>query len=155
MKRITSIAVGIMASGALLFAPSAAEAQLAGSITGGIVGGTGDTGDVTDSGFTVQGRAELSILFAGVHANAGFTRLNGADSFGDADFWNAGVGARLGLGTLLWVGANANYYLGDDIENEVGIVPEVGVSLGPLEAIADFKITGDVNFWSLRAGIRF
>jgi len=155
MKRITSLTLGALAVGALMVAPTAAEAQLSASITGGIANATGDAGDVTDSGFTVQGRAELSLLLAGVHANAGFTRLSGADGFEDADLWNAGVGARVGLGPLLWVGANGNYYAGGDIDNEFGIVPEVGASIGPLEAIIDYKATGDIKFWSIRAGLRF
>jgi hypothetical protein len=163
MNRSFTFVSGLFVAVILALAPSAGSAQLAGSITGGVAGPTGDAGDLFDPGFTVQGRAELSLLFAGVHANGGFTRLSGKEITAagvtvesDAvDFFNVGVGARVGLGALLWAGANANYYIGSDVDNELGIVPEVGASLGPIEAIADFKITGDVNWWSIRAGIRF
>jgi len=157
MNRISSLVICALAASALLVVPTTAEAQISGSISGGIAGPTGDAGDVADNGFTVQGRAGLSLLLAGVHANAGFTSLPGKDELdaGDADFFNVGVGAKVGLGALFWVGANANYYFDSDIENEMGIVPEIGASIGPLEAIVDWKATGDVNFWTLRAGLRF
>ena len=156
MKRTSVLTLGLLTAAALLAAPSAAEAQLSTSVSAGVAGPTGDAGDIADTGFTVQGRVGLSLLVAGLHANGGFTRLPGKDSVGadDADVWNVGVGAKFGLAPLLWVGANANYYTGDG-SDEMGIVPEIGVSIGPLEAIADYKVTGDVKFWSLRVGIGF
>lgn len=155
MKRTISVSAAALAAALLLLGPAAAEAQISTSISGGPAGPTGDAADLAETGFTVQGRAGLSLILAGLHANAGFTRLSGKDSFDDADFFNVGAGAKVGLGPLFWVGANANYYAGGDIDNEVGIVPEVGASIGPLEAVADFKITGDINFWSLRVGLSF
>lgn len=163
MHRFLACTTTAFVAAILAFAPSAASAQLAGSITAGVAGATGDLGDITDRGFTLQGRAELALLFVGVHAGAGYTRLSGKEITiagetveSDAiDFYNAGFGARLGLGALLWVGANANYYIGSGADNDWGLVPEIGASIGPIEAIADYKLTGDAKWWSLRAGIRF
>lgn len=163
MTRLLGRVAAVSALGLLLLAPTSAEAQLSGSITGGLSNPTGVLGDLNDRGFTVQARGELSLLIAGVHAGVGYTRFAGKDI--DIDevstksdplgVYNVGVGGRVGLGLVLWVGANGNYYFGDINGGDFGLVPEVGASLGPIEAIVDYKITGDLKWFSARVGFRF
>jgi len=73
---------------------------------------------------------------------------------GDADILHAGVGARLGVFGLAFVGANAAYFFGDGDE-DVGFFPEIGVGLGPLEVVADYRIGSDFNWFGLRGALEF
>ncbi len=129
------------------------EAQLATSIGAGLAQGTGDWGDQFDQGWTVRGQAALDLLLAGLHAQVGATQLPGANGNDDATIFHAGVGGRVGLG-LLFVGANANYYLGD-VDNGVGFAPEVGISFLMLEAVADYRVDGDQRMWGARVALKF
>lgn len=134
--------------------PSTARAQgLSTSVGVGMAGGWSDLGDVTDPGFTLRGQVGVDLLVASVHGQVGWTRLPAAgdgDAFSTAHY---GVGGRLGLG-LLWVGINGAYFSGDG-DDGMGFFPEVGVGLGPLEAVADVRIDGDQKWWGLRGALRF
>jgi hypothetical protein len=138
--------------------PVASEAQIQTSIGAGIAVPTGDFGDVADNGYTVRGQLGVSLLLASVHAQVGWTRFPGPEIAGieadDADIWHAGVGGRFGLG-LFWVGLNAAYFGGDGEDDGLGFFPEVGLGLGPLEAVADYRIDGDAKWLGLRAALKF
>jgi len=157
----------------LLFVPAAAaQAQLSKSIGIGVASPQGEFGDYFDEGYTVRGQFQLSALgLIAVHTQAGWTRfssdfdpgtvvpdsnvpasIEGID--GDADILHAGVGARLGVFGLAFVGANAAYFFGDGDE-DVGFFPEIGVGLGPLEVVADYRIGSDFNWFGLRGALKF
>lgn len=129
------------------------EAQLSTSIGAGVAGGLGDFGDAYDSGWTLRGQAGLNLLLAGLHAQAGVTRLDGTEGRDGTTIFQGGIGGRLGVG-LFFVGANANYYIGDAIENGVGFAPEVGLSFLMLEAVADIRLDDD-HMWGVRVALKF
>ena len=138
--------------------PSAAAGQLYTSIGGGPAFPTGDLGDAFGSGFTVRGQAGLSFVLVDAHVQAGYTRFGSdvdtdSEAFAGDDWsvFHTGIGARVGLG-LVWVGANAAYFFGDG-DDEIGFFPEVGVGLGPIEVVADYRI-GDPNWGALRAALK-
>jgi hypothetical protein len=141
----------------LLLVPHDAEAQLQGSLGAGYAFPVGDFGDLHDNGFTVRGQLGLSFLLASVHGQVGWTRFPGADLENllpeDVDFFHAGVGGRVGLG-LFWVGLTGAYFSGDG-EDGMGFLPEVGVGLGPLEAVADSRIDGDEKWIGVRVNLKF
>lgn len=153
--RITHV-LAVVSLALLLASPHDAEAQIATSVAAGVAHPVGDLDDAVDSGFTLRGQAGLSLLVAGLHAQVGYTRFPGDDVGGveieDVDFFHAGVGGRLGLG-LAWVGLNAAYFTGDG-EDGVGLLPEVGVGLGPLEAVADGRLDGDAKWVAVRVGLK-
>lgn len=142
----------------LVLVPTAAAAQISGSVGGGVAAPTGDLGDAYDTGLTVRAQAGVSLLVASVHGQVGWTRFPGKELTGgvdveDIDFFHAGVGGRFGLG-LFWVGLNAAYFSGDG-DDGLGFFPEVGAGFGPIEAVADYRLDGDAHWLGLRAGLRF
>lgn len=160
MRRISQLATVAFAAAALAFVPASASAQISASIGAGVASGFGDFGDAVDPGFTVRGQLGLSALVAGVHAQVGYTRFpiaeNGVLDLGgdeNVNIYHYGVGGRVGMG-LLSVGATAAYFSGDS-SDDFGILPELSVGLGPIEAVLDAKITGDQKWWSLRGALKF
>jgi len=145
---------------ALALAAQPAQAQLSTSIGAGIAAPQGDLGDGFDNGYTVRGQVGLSLVgLVEGHVQAGWSRFpvkEGVVGGEDADIYHAGVGARVGLG-LIFVGANAAYFFGDDPgdNSELGFFPEVGIGLGPLEAVADYRIDGDAKWFGIRAALKF
>lgn len=129
------------------------------SVGVGIAAPTGDLGDFYDNGYTVRGQVGISLVgLVDGHAQVGWSRFSAENGTtgGDANIYHAGVGARVGLG-LIFVGANAAYFFGDDPgdNSELGLFPEVGIALGPLEAVADYRFDGDAKWFGLRAGLKF
>ena len=147
----------VLALAVLALTTTDVEAQITPSVGVGLAHPFGDFADAYDRGFTVRGQAALSLLLAGVHAQAGLSRFPAEEVEGvsrdDATIYHAGVGGRLGLG-LVFVGANALYFFGDG-EDEMGIVPEVGISLLMLEAVLDLRATGDQKWVGIRAALKF
>jgi hypothetical protein len=134
------------------------SAQTYGSLGLGAAVPTGDFGDIYDTGYTIRGQAGVSLVLADVHLQTGVSRFSGqeiaaGESTDDIAVYHAGAGARLGLG-LIWVGANAAYFFGDG-DDGVGFFPEVGVGIGPIEVVADYRIDGDFRWLALRGGWRF
>jgi hypothetical protein len=150
---LRTLTVGFLLA-ALVLTPTEGRSQgLTASVGVGAASGWSDLGDATDGGFTLRGQLGVDLLVASVHGQVGWTRLPGrgdADDFSTAHY---GVGGRLGLG-LLWVGLNGAYFSGDG-DDGMGFFPEVGVGLGPLEAVADVRVDGDQKWWSLRGAFRF
>lgn len=141
--------------------PGGAEAQTSTSVGIGLAAPLGNFGDFAGTGYTVRGQAGLSLVLADVHLQAGWSHFPGEDatvagetiSGEGADIFHTGVGARLGLG-LLWVGANAAYFFGDG-DDGVGLFPEIGLGLGPLEVVGDIRIDGDAKWAAIRGALRF
>ncbi|MEJ2504044.1 MAG: hypothetical protein P8177_12170 [Gemmatimonadota bacterium] len=138
---------------AIALAPADGNAQIYSSVGAGVAVPTGDFGDNFDTGWTVRGQLGLSFVLVDGHVQAGWSRFPGKDSVEDADIYHAGVGARVGLG-LVFVGANAAYFFGDG-EDGVGFFPEIGAHIGPIEAVADYRIDGDNKWLGARVGLRF
>ena len=160
MKGLTSAALAAVVAALLLVAPvlvapATASAQLSASVGAGVANPLGDFGDDVDAGFTVRGQVGLNLLVAGVHAQVGYSRFSGVESgeTGNVNMYHYGLGGRAGVG-LAWFGATAARFSGDG-EGSFGFIPEVGVGLGPLEAVADVRITGDRKWWALRGALRF
>ncbi len=160
MSRFHRLILPAMAA-LVLIAPRGSAAQFNSSIGAGVAFPSGDLGDVTGTGFTVRGQAGMSLALIDAYIQAGWSSFPGEDldvgntvvEGGDADIWHAGIGMRLGIG-MLWVGANALYSFGDTPNDGVGIAPEVGVGLGPIEVVADY-LFGNTNWAAIRAGFRF
>lgn len=138
-------------------APGAAQG-LGWSVGAGVANPLGDFGDFYGPGYTLRGQLALDLVLVDVHAQAGWSRFSADDDVSDAvdetaNLTHIAVGTRFGLG-LLWVGANAGYFSGDD-EDGLGFFPEVGAGLGPVEAVLDVRIDGDTKWWALRGAIRF
>ena len=162
MKFPTRISTVALAAGLLVFAPTSASAQIGGSLTAGVAGAYGDGSDLVGDGYTLRGQLGLDLLLVGLHAQVGYTRFSGttATVAGNTIETNAsnnyhyGIGGRLGAGGLLWFGGTGAWFAGDG-DDEFGLIPEVGVGIGPLEVVADARVTGSSKWWSLRGGIRF
>ena len=139
-------------------APAALEAQLYKSIGAGVAIPVGDYADSFERGYTVRAQVGFSLTAVGIHAQAGWSRFpaiqTGDIGLADDDIYHVAAGARVGLG-ILWVGANAGLFGGDDDHDGLAFFPEVGVGLGPLEAVADLRISGDTRWLGLRVGLRF
>ena len=134
----------------------AAEAQVYSSAALGVAKPTGDFGDLYDLGLTYRGQVGISLLFADVHLQTGWTDLAPVEDYAegkDLNIYHAGAGARVGLG-FLWVGANAAYFFGDG-EKGLGLFPEVGLKVWRLEGVVDYRIDGDENWGAARVGFRF
>ena len=159
MKLLLRGAIPAVAALCLLL-PAAAEAQIGGSVGAGVTVPSGDFGDRLENGFTVRGQLGVSLLVASVHGQVGWTRFPSKDlvnlELEDLDIFHYGVGARVGMG-LFWVGLNGAYFSGfdDDDDDGAGIFPEVGVGLGSLEAVADYRVDGDARWLSIRAAVKF
>lgn len=140
----------------LLASPPDVEAQISGSIAAGVANPLGDFGDTLDSGFTFRGQAGISLLLVGLHAQVGWTRFpgkgGGGIGFEGADFFHAGAGGRVGLG-MAWVGLTGAWFSGDG-EDGLGLLPEVGLGLGPVEAVVDARVDGDAKWFAVRLGVR-
>ena len=156
MKRLLRLGMPAVVSLCLLL-PGGVEGQINASLGAGVAVPTGDFGDLQDNGYTVRGQLGLSLLLASVHAQVGWTRFPSKDlaalELTDVDIYHAGVGARFGLG-LFWLGLNAAYFSGDG-EDGAGVFPEVGVGLGPIEAVADYRVDGDAKWLGVRAALKF
>jgi hypothetical protein len=139
---------------ALLLFAAPAHGQT--SIGVGIASAQGDFGDVADNGYTIRAQRALSLLgLVAIHAQGGWSRFEAkGESSADADILHAGVGARLGGFGLVFVGANAAYFFGDG-DDEIGFFPEVGIGLGPLEVVADYRLGSDFNWFGLRGALKF
>lgn len=155
-----------------LTVPADASAQANASIGVGVASPQGDFGDFFDSGYTVRGQFALSALgLFEVHTQAGWSRFGlGYDPGfvvadgdvpaeieaidGDADIFHAGVGARLGILGLAFIGANGAYFFGDG-DDDIGFFPEIGVGLGPLEVVADYRFGSDFDWFGLRGALKF
>lgn len=143
----------------VLAAPRGLSAQLNASIGAGVAVPAGDLADVTGTGFTVRGQVGPSLGLIEAYVQGGWSSFPGKDPDAgsvegeDADIWHAGIGTRLGFG-ILWIGASALYSFGDTPDDGVGIAPEVGVAVGPIEVVADY-LFGDTNWAAIRAGFRF
>jgi len=159
MKGLPRAAWAAAVAALLLVAPATAAAQLSASVGAGVANPLGDFGDIVDPGFTLRGQVGVNLLVAGVHAQVGYSRFSGITDeeagldTGDVDIYHYGLGGRVGVG-LAWLGATAARFSGDG-EGTFGFIPEVGVGLGPLEAVADVRITGDQKWWALRGALRF
>jgi hypothetical protein len=142
----------------LAAAPVVAQG-LSSSLGLGLARPRGQLGDRHEPGFTVRAQTGVDLPLVDAHLQAGWTRLPGEDpgdsgsGAGDHDVVHLGLGARLGRGRL-WAGATAAYFLGDG-DDGVGLVPEVGAWLGPLEAVLDLRVDGEERWWSLRGAVRF
>ncbi len=155
MNSIARSLLGLVTLVALSAVPGAAQTYS--SIGVGIATPTGDFSTFYDNGYTVRGQVGLSLVLADVHVQTGWTRFPfteeaGGSDGGNIDVYHAGVGARVGLG-VIWVGANGAYFFGEG-DNEIGFFPEVGVGLGPIEVVADYRL-GDVNYFGLRGALKF
>jgi hypothetical protein len=161
MKRLLQMALPSVLVG-LLTLPGSAEAQRYSSLGAGLAVPVGDMSDVYDTGWTVRGQTGLSFVLVDAHVQTGWSRFPGKDytaggvtvSAEDINVYHAGVGARVGLG-LVWVGANAAYFFGDLDDDGLGLFPEVGAHIGPIEAVVDYRIDGEVNWLGARVGLRF
>jgi len=144
--------------GLALFGAAPAHAQLSASVGAGVAQPRGDLDDGFENGFTVRTQLALSALgLVNVHAQAGWTRFGADDTaevdLDDANVFHAGVGGRLGVLGLAFVGLNGVWF-GGDSEDDFGLLPEVGVGLGPLEVVADYRL-GDEGWLSLRGALKF
>lgn len=139
-------------------APTVLEAQLYKSVGAGVAVPVGDYADSFERGYTVRAQVGFSLTAIGIHAQAGWSRFpaiqSGDVEVADHDIYHLAAGARVGLG-LLWVGANAGFFGGDDDHEGLAFLPEVGVGLGPIEGVADFRMGGDTRWLGVRLGIRF
>jgi hypothetical protein len=157
MRRLPHAALAVLAVLAVLL-PARTSAQTYTSLGLGAAVPTGDFSDVQERGFTLRGQGGVSLILGDVHVQAGYTHLPGKEGVAGvnpdaADFFQAGVGARLGMG-LIFVGGNANYYFGE-VERGVGFAPEIGISLLMFEAVADYRVDGTQKVLSTRIGVRF
>jgi hypothetical protein len=160
MRSCISLSVLI---GFALLSAGQAHAQASASLGVGLASPQGDLGDYFDSGYTVRAQLALSALgIVEVHTQAGWSRFPVGDAtvdreeyqVGDADLLHAGVGARLGIFGLIFVGANGAYFFGEG-DNEIGFFPEVGIGIGPLEVVADYRFGSDFDWFGLRGGLKF
>ncbi|MGD2067285.1 MAG: hypothetical protein PVI57_01270 [Gemmatimonadota bacterium] len=160
MRTTSSLTLALLLACAALH-PGGASAQASTSLGAGLAVPLGDFGDFAGTGYTIRGQAGLSLVLADIHVQAGWSHFPGEDatvagetvSGEGADIFHTGVGARLGLG-LLWVGANAAYFFGDG-DDGIGIFPEVGLGLGPLEVVGDVRIDGDAKWAAIRGALKF
>lgn len=115
----------------------------------------GSISDFQSQGYTLRGQAGLNLLLASVHAQAGWTHLNGREGQEPVNIQHLVAGGRFGLG-LVWTGLNAGWFRDPDNEgNSFGYLPEIGAGLGPLEVVFDVRPSGPNKWWSLRGGLRF
>jgi len=151
MKLITP---SLLALTLLVAFATPARAQLGASIGAGVATPQGDLEDAYDSGYTARAQLTLSALgLFEVHGQAGWTRFPAkSDAVDDLDQLHAGAGARLSVFPLVFVGANAAYFFGD-ADEEVGFFPEVGVGLGPLEVVLDYRV-GDEGWLGIRGALK-
>lgn len=142
--------------GLFLVTAGTAHAQTSASIGVGVASPQGDFGDVVDEGYTVRAQLALSALgLVSVHTQGGWTRFPAESEVDDdANILHAGVGARLGVFGIMFVGANGAYFFGDG-DDEVGFFPEIGVGLGPLEVVADYRVGSDFDWFGLRGALKF
>ena len=154
MNRVTRLAATAAAAALLAFAPSGAQAQISVSAGGGVASPFGDLADRAEAGWTARGQVGLNLLLVGLHAQAGYTHFGGQDGADDFNTFHYGVGARAGIGPFIWVGATAARFAGDD-EGSFGLIPEAGIGVGPLEFVADARITGNAKWYALRGAFRF
>jgi len=156
----------------VLAVPGDAHAQASASIGAGVATPQGEFGDFFDSGYTIRAQLALSALgLVEVHTQAGWSRFSSdfdpgtvvpdgdvpagiEDIDGDADIFHAGVGARLGVFGLAFIGANGAYFFGDG-DDDVGFFPEIGVGVGPLEVVADYRFGSDFDWFGLRGALKF
>lgn len=143
---------------ALALAPAVASGQTYTAIGVGITVPTGSFADLYDNGYTVRGQLGLDLLLVDAHVQAGWNRFSGKTTAEpateDVDLYHAGVGARVGIG-VLWIGANAAYFFGDLDNDGLGLFPEAGVGVGPIEFVADYRMDGDLRWFGIRAALKF
>lgn len=114
---------------------------------------TGDFGELYDGGYGANA-AFLFPLAPTVTGwgEIGYTRFNNKlSSLGDIDVWGFNAGARVGLGAL-YLGGEIGYFTEID---DFGLTPVVGIGVAMLDFSARYKLTGDANWWDLRASISF
>lgn len=140
--------------------PTPAMAQVETRLAGGIAVPLGDFADTHGRGFTVRGQAGVSLLFVSAHAQAGWSRFPTrtvataptAPEEDAGDLFHTALGARIALGPV-FVGGNAAWFYGE--ENGTGFIPEVGLSIFNLEAVADAWLQGDHRWLGVRLGLKF
>lgn len=109
-------------------------------------------GDFYSTGYGFSSSLEFTLLpIVSVHGGLGWTRFSGEGALEDIDVWEYGLGARAHLG-LFYGGLEVDHFSEID---EWGWVPEVGVRFTMLDAGLRYKMSGDANWWGIRAGIRF
>ena len=146
---------------------SLAPAALAGSFGVGadLALPTGDFGDALDSGFGLHVLAKHPVApLVTLTGDAGWTRFSSKDltldlgQFGsftaggdDVNVWNVCAGARVAM-MPMGLGLELGYFSKVD---ELGLVPNVGVSFSKLAVDLRYKATGDAKWFELRAGVYF
>lgn len=108
-------------------------------------GPTGDFSDTHGSGFTVGAQGDFDLAMFSITGDAAWTRFAGEDGFDDASGFELAAGGRFGFGPL-FLGAQYGYLTGD--LDQALLRPEVGVSLGPLTAFAQYQ-TLKRKWWSI------
>jgi len=108
-------------------------------------GPTGDFGDTHSSGFTAGAQGDFNLAMLSITGDAAWTKFSGEDGYEDVDGFELAVGGRLSLGPA-FVGAQYGYLTGD--LDQALLRPEVGVSLGPVTAFAQYQ-TLKRKWWSI------
>lgn len=152
MRPLARFALSGLAAWAVAFG-GAAGARGQSSLGAGVVAPTGSLEDSFERGITVRGQKVLSLAPLALHLQGGWSRFEAEDGGEDADLFHAGLGVRLPLG-VLWIGATGAYFSGHG-EDGMGVLPEVGLGLGPFEVVADARVDGDERWGALRVALRF
>jgi len=112
---------------------------------------TGDFGDAYDGGFGANFALEYPVApLVTAWGDIGYTSFAGEGDRDNIDVWGFNAGAKVSLLGLLQAGAELGYFTEVD---EFAISPYVGTGFGPLNLSARYKLTGDANWFDLRASI--
>ncbi len=129
----------------------------------GVILPTSDFGDAYDVGYGAHVVLDYPVTpLASIYADLGWQGFKGKgvdlDSAEldapDISIFNASAGGRVGLGSF-YLGAELGYYFSDDVDNEVGLTPLIGLGLGPVDVSARYKLLDDLEWFELRGSLSF
>ena len=114
--------------------------------------GSGDHGDLYDTGFGVGFNAELDIIGQlGLTGEFAWNRWTANSDYGsdlsDANTYNLLAGGKIGF-SIIYLELRMGYYFGD-IE-EFAVIPAAGLRLGKLDLNAGYQLSSGFNFLNFR-----
>ena len=146
------LALGTFLILSLLIGDAVHAAPQNGGLAASFVQPTGDFKNVAGNGYGLSAIFDYPLAsVANLSGSLGRYHFTGVDELDGTSFWEFTAGPQVDFGKL-YAGFEVGYYT---TLKEWGVVPNLGIRKGMVDAGLRYKVTADGKFFALRAGFFF